>query len=117
MGKRIHNLDVRKEVNDKMNVEIRHLACYLTDKNDLYVLGAIIAKEGYKDKKGLDLVVKADIVDKDENILFTLKTWSNILLDYSGYDGFELRYCAIERVIDVSAIAGVRVYAVHKKSI
>lgn len=117
MGRRIYDVKVRKEVNDKMNVEIGHLACYLNDKNDLYVLGAIIAKDGYKDKKGLDLVVKADIVDKDENILFTLKTWSNILLDYSGFDGFDLYYSTIQRVTNVEDLVGVRVYAVHKKSI
>lgn len=114
MGRRIYDLEARKDVNARMMVDIDYLACYLNDENDIYVGGAMIAKNGYHDSKDKELIVKGDIVDKDGNILYILRSFGNIYLEDSGYYGFELSCKALERFTDVSSIAGVRVYVIKK---
>lgn len=112
MGRMIRDVTVRKEVNDKLEVEIKDLSAYMNDNYDIYVSGGIWAKDNYKEDENTSLTVKGDIVDKDGHVLHVIKNWSSRICLLSGYDGFELSIVDISRFTDVDEIVGVRVYAV-----
>lgn len=106
------DLLVNDELIDCMNIDIKDLSYCMSDANDIYIRGKISANAGYKDMNKVHLIVKGDILDKEGNILFTIKDWTSKIISSSHYDLFDLSCCAIHRFLNIHAISAIRVYPV-----
>lgn len=110
----MHKIDLLVN-NDEMNVDIKDMFYYLSDANDIYVRGKICAKDGYMDLNKTDLIIKGDILDREGNILLTIKDWTSKIIKPHIYDLFDLSCCAIHRFIDIHSIAAIKIYPVYEE--
>ena len=104
------DLIVSDQIINDMNINIQDLSYFISNANDIYIRGKISAKEGYKNRTKTHLIVKGDLLNKDGQILYTIKDWSSKLLKPNVYDLFDLSCCAIHRFLDIHSIAAIKVY-------
>lgn len=106
--KNLSNL-IRIENEHISNVEISSVSCWLNDELSVHLNGTIILKKSLDKEE--ELVVKADILDKEGRVNYSLS--SEICRNLkSSKDQFSLYESWLGRFFDVSVIAGITIYTV-----
>ena len=99
---------IRDELFKKANIKVSQLCCYLDDENDIHINGSLTL-EG-KWAEDCVAAIKANLCDKDCNILYIVRDFSSINFKKIEYVTFSI-YCAnIARFFDAEKLHHVELY-------
>ena len=93
------NLTYEDELFEKANIKLSQLCCYLNDENDIHINGSSTLEGKWSEE--CVAIIKANLCDKDGNILYIVREFSSINFKIMEYVTFSI-YCAdIARFFDV----------------
>lgn len=101
-------LITKDELFKKVNINLGQLCSYLNAENDIYINGSVVL-EGEWPKECV-VTIKANLCDKDGNILYIVRDFNSINFKMLEYVTFSI-YCAnIDRFFDVEKLHYVELY-------
>ena len=118
-------IHLRKETRTKMKkidvkvrgvyegIDIGQLYAVINGDNDIHVNGSITVKKEATDKQNIRIY--ANLLDKDEHILYVLSSYRSISLKKGSYKSFSM-YCAkIERFLPMDELDCIEIYGVYNE--
>ena len=101
-------LITKDELFKKVNIKHGQLCCYLNEENDIHINGSLTL-EG-KWSEDCVAMIKANLCDKEGNILYIVREFSCVNFKILEYVTFSI-YCAnITRFFDVQKLHHVELY-------
>lgn len=106
------SIEIHERTCVKTRVTIKNVSYYLNENNDISVHGNVEAMEDYRNSG--ELIIMADLCDKEGHTLYTLKNYGGIRFYPTGFYSFYLNCCSINRFFDLKKFHMIRIYPMIK---